>query len=105
MSRYAPSSLTRVYKSTTQRVAFEMSQLNSNAAYIITSYEMMRVILWIGSQCDPSDHTLAGQTGLEILREMNLISSSSSTERTVTEIESTYENRENMTTLNKIFDM
>lgn len=69
----APSSnlsrVARVYRSTLQYVACDVSVFNSRAVFIIVSQDYKKVFLWVGSRCQPVDRTLAETIAFDVIKD------------------------------------
>lgn len=63
------ASLARAYKNTIQRIRCEIGQLNSSAAFVLICESQRKVMLWIGSECDPVDRKLAESLAFDVIKE------------------------------------
>jgi hypothetical protein len=58
----------RVYRSTVQRVAVSIRNLNSNAAFLVVLEDEKKITLWVGMQCDEEDSELAYKIAETIMK-------------------------------------
>lgn len=95
----AATSLVRIYCSTVQRLPCDLKSLSSKAAFLIVCPAQRRCIVWIGSQCNPVDRTMAEGLAFDVSREdlMNPVPSQS--------IDIMQEDRENATILQSILEV